>query len=177
MTIQDILTTLGVAVAVLTVVITVVVAWHGWERDRNHRDAAFEAECTKSMCMLIQARYAPLSGGPWTPFDGAAANEHHTNAIAAMNAVSTARQDQDLLRFVAREAIAIQEESVRYRRSADHRQDVESRTTGARRGAIFAAATLLQEDLLLWQQRGSTEHIKSFWSRYADHLLDPSLLN
>lgn len=176
MTPQDVLASAGVAVAVFTVVVTVIVARHGWKRDRDHRDASLEAECVTSMCMLIQARYAPLAGGPWTQFDGATANEHHTTAIASMNAVSASRQDHDLLRFVSRQAIAIQEESVRYRRGSDYRHDVESSVTGPRRAAIFAAATLLQEDLLLWQQRGSTDHIRSFWSRYADHLLDPSLV-
>lgn len=171
MTTQDILTTLGVAVAVLTVVVTVVVARHGWARDRDHRDASLEAECVKAMCKLIEARYAPLAGTPWNQFEGVAANGHHTEAIAAMNALSAPRRDHDLLRYVANQAIAIQEEAIRYRKSPDHKSDVESGSVGDRRAAIYGAAIMFQEDLLLWQQRGSKEHVRSFWSHYADALL------
>lgn len=172
MTPSDALAGLGAAVAVLTVIITVVVARRGWERDRDHRDAALEAECVKAMCKLIDARYAPLAGTPWNQFDGVAANEHHTTAIAAMNAVSVGRRDYELVRFVANQAIAIQEEAVRYRKSVDHKKDIDAGAVGDRRAAIFGAAIMFQEDLLLWQQRGSKQHVRSFWSHYADELLD-----
>ncbi|MCV0333923.1 MULTISPECIES: hypothetical protein [unclassified Microbacterium] len=174
MTPSDALAGLGVAVAVLTVIITVIVARHGWEQDRDHRDASLEAECVKAMCKLIDARYAPLDGTPWNQFEGVAANEHHTTAIAAMNAVSAQRRDHDFLRFIAIQAIAIQEEAIRYRKSADHENDIESGAVGDRRGAIFGAAIMLQEDLLLWQRHGSKQHVRSFWSHYADELLNRS---
>lgn len=174
MTPSDALASLGLAVAVLTAIITVVVARHGWERDRDHRDASLEAECVKAMCKLIDARCAPLNGTPWNQFQGVAANEHHTTAIAAMNAVSAPRRDHDLLRFVANQAVAIQDEAIRYRTSADHRKDVKSGEVGDRRGSIFSAAIEFQEDLLLWQRHGSKQHVRSFWSHYADELLSRS---
>lgn len=53
-----------------------------------------------------------------------------------------------------------------------------SGTVGDRRAAIFAAAEMFQEDLLLWQQRGSKAHVRSSRAHYADeHLNQPRLSN
>lgn len=172
----DLLATLGVVVASLTVVITVVIARYGWERDRKHRDATLEAECVTALCNLIQSRYAPLAGKAWDAFDGTVANAHHISAIAAMNAVSESRRDHDLVKSVAGQAFVLQQESIRYRNSADHRVDAESRLVGDRRAAIHAAAAMMQEDLLLWQRDGTKSHIRSFWFHYSNYLLDPARL-
>lgn len=161
-------------VAVLTVVITVAVARSGWKRDKAQRDDALLGTCAAAMCKLLQARYEPLAGREWTPFDGAAANEHHTNAIAAMNSVSSERRNHELVRFLAVQSVAIQEESIRYRKSREHVDDIDANRVGFRRGAIFDAATMMQEDIMIWQRTGSCDHVRSFWSHYAAHLISKS---
>lgn len=172
MTPQDWIAALGLLAAVVTVIATVAVARAGWNRDRGHRDDALLATCATAMCNLLQARYAPLVGNQWTPFDGAKANEYHTAAIAAMNSVSKVRRDHEFLRSIAEQSVDVQEESIRYRRSGEHRDDVAHNRVGQRRGAIFDAAAMMQEDILLWQERGSRAHARSFWSHYAEQLID-----
>lgn len=151
---------------------TVIVARHGWARDGAHRDDSLRAECVQALYRLIQARHAPLSGQAWDAFAGVSANEHHIGAIAAMNAVSASQRDHELVRLVARQTSALQQEAIRYRKSTEAQEDRNAHRVGRRRGAIFGAATMMQEDLLLWQRGGTRVHIKSFWRHYAAQLLD-----
>ncbi|MDQ0645604.1 hypothetical protein [Microbacterium murale] len=165
------LTIASLIIAASTVVVSVVIARWGWTRDQRHRDLASRAECAKALTRLIQARTAPLTDPTWTSVTATAANLHHIEALAAMAGMSAQRRDDRVVRFFADQSFALQEESVQYVVSGDMQRDRVENKIGPRLGGLLSAAAQLQDDVIVWQDLGTTEHTQSFWSHYASQLL------
>lgn len=107
----------------------------------------------------------------WDTVNATLANAHHIEALAAMTGMSPGRRDDTVVRFFADQSFIMQQEAIRYVTSGEPQMDREGNKIGPRLRAILSAAAHLQDDLIGWQDSGSTHHLRTFWSHYADNML------
>lgn len=168
----------AVLVAAVTLVVSTLITRSGWKRDQRSRDLEAQGRCLAELSNLLHARSAPLFNRKWEVAQGVSANRFHILATAAMRSVSPEHQDMEIVRFIANQGIAIQDEALRYLASDEADWDYIRGEVGPRRAGIANAVAMIQDELMSWQAGEiSSLGVHSFWWHYCDWLLAPASSN